>query len=122
MIKNLLLILFLSVTSVAFSQIAEKSNTLTESKQETFGKTLNEVGSYPNPFSETTKISFFSTIKQNVFFEVKTVLGKSIHRQSFKVKTGENILYFHRDELVSGMYLYTLQTDNEVISKRLIVR
>lgn len=122
MMKNLLLISFLLVTSVTLSQVTEKDDVLMKSKQETFGKTLDEVGSYPNPFSETTKITFFSTIKQNVFFEVKTVLGKSVHRQSFLALIGENIVYFHRDDLRSGMYLYTLQTDNEVISKRLIVR
>jgi hypothetical protein len=122
MIKNLLFILLLFFTLVGFSQITEKYSAIETSKQEVFGETLNEVTSYPNPFTVKTKITFYSTIKQNVFFEVKTILGKSVYKQAFTAQLGENEFNFQRNELLAGMYLYTLQTDNEVISKRLIMK
>lgn len=106
MLKKLLFIgLLLSVTLV-FSQ--EKS----------MGKLLAS----PNPFSNSTTISFNSTNKQAVAFNVRNVLGKTVYAEKIAVKKGKNAILFERNNLKTGIYIYTIQSKKEVISKRFVIK
>ena len=37
-------------------------------------------------------------------------------------KEGLNTIVFDKDNLIKGMYIYSIQIENQVISKRLIIR
>ncbi len=116
--KKLLLLLFFIVFTASFAQQKEKKaifkNDMTSS--------ISNITAYPNPFSENTKISFISIRKQSIDFSVKNLLGKTIFNRAFKAKKGLNSFIFNRNKFVRGMYIYTIQTNTEVISKRLIIR
>ncbi len=116
--KLLLLILTLFVSSVLFAQYDKNNAARLESEP----NWIHQVSAYPNPFVDHTKIMFHSSVEQHIYFEVKNILGKSIFRTDFTSKQGLNEIIFQRDNIEKGMYIYSLQTDNEIISKRLVVR
>lgn len=119
--KTLLLITFLLFSSFSFAQQNEKGNTVIN-KNSSPQATLLSVSAYPNPFSIATKINFQSTKIQLVEFTVKNLLGKTVFQEQVNTKAGYNTILFNRNDLIKGMYIYTLQTENEIISKRLVIR
>lgn len=106
MIKKLLFIFLIVSTLSVFSQ--EKS--------------VNKLVASPNPFINTTTITFNSTNKQKVLISVKNILGKTVFLKTITAQKGENKLPFKRNDLSSGMYIYAIQTSKEVISKRFVIR
>lgn len=116
--KKLLLLLFFMIITASFAQKKEKDATL---KNEVVTSIFN-INAYPNPFSESTKISFTCSNSQTIQFSLKNLLGKTIFRKNFTAKKGFNSFKFNRNNFVRGMYIYSLQTNTEVVSKRLIMR
>jgi len=116
--KKLLLILFFIVSTASFAQ-QKKGNTLIKNE---VASSITNISAYPNPFSVSTKIRFNSTSEQSIEFSLKNLLGKTIFTQIYKAKKGFNSIKFSRNEFARGMYIYTLQTNTEVVSKRLIIR
>lgn len=106
MTKKLLFISLLFISVIAFSQ--EKS--------------MNKLLASPNPFTNSTNVSFKSKNKQVVVFSVRNVLGKTIYSKKITVDKGLNSILFYRDNLKSGMYIYTIQSNKEVISKRFVIK
>ncbi len=85
-------------------------------------KTLTVVTAYPNPFQVSTRINFTSSEIQIVTFTVKNLLGKTVFMERIHTKKGRNYIPFKREDLQNGMYIYSLQTDTEIVSKRLVIR
>lgn len=106
MIKKLLFIFILSISFVGFSQ----------------EKTINTLSAAPNPFTNSTKITFNSINTSDVYFTVKNVLGKTVYKKTIKAKIGKNSLNFYKDNLVTGMYIYSIQNKKKVISKRFVIK
>ena len=106
MIKKILIFLFFVFTINVFSQ--EKS--------------IDNLSAIPNPFTSTTKITFKASKNTNVFFVVKNVLGKTIHKEVFKAKTGTNSIPFSKGDLITGIYIYSIQNEKRIISKRFVIK
>ena len=106
MVKKILFILFLSISSLTFSQ----------------EKLIDKVFAAPNPFKNTTTISFTSTSKTAIIFTVKNVLGKTVFSQHINCKKGKNSISFSKGNLLSGMYIYSIQNKNRTTSKRLVIK
>lgn len=85
-------------------------------------KSVNELVASPNPFLNTTTISFNSTNKQQVLISVKNILGKTVYFKKVIAHKGENKLLFKRKDLSSGMYIYAIQTSKYIISKRFVIQ
>lgn len=117
--KKLLLLIFLLVFSYSFAQQRGISN---EVKGDKPPVTLLSVSAYPNPFTVNTQIKFKSTKEQTVEFTVKNLLGKTVYREIINTKAGYNAIPFSRNDLTKGMYIYSLQTDSEIVSKRLVIK
>ena len=105
MVKKLLFIACLFITTLGFSQ-----------------KSLEKLSAAPNPFSNSTKIIFNSNKQQTVYFSVRNVLGKRVYHNKIVVKKGKNSIPFSKNRLQSGIYIYTLQNAKEKISKRFVIR
>ncbi|WP_422090745.1 T9SS type A sorting domain-containing protein [Tenacibaculum ovolyticum] len=105
MVKKILF-LFLLITLSSFSQ--EKS--------------INSMVASPNPFTNNTTIFINSKVSQNVILTVRNVLGKTVYSKRIKVTNGRNSIPFDRNDLKSGMYIYAIQSNKEVISKRFVIR
>lgn len=105
MIKKVLFTLFLFSATLAFSQ-----------------KSLTKLSAVPNPFVNETKIHFVSDTNQQIVLSVKNVLGKTVYSRRFKVKKGKNSILFSKDDLRSGMYIYAIQNNQELVSKRFVIK
>jgi hypothetical protein len=77
---------------------------------------------YPNPFNPSTLISFTIPKSGNVSLKVYDVLGQEVATlmnefkpvQSYEVK-------FDARGLASGIYFYTLQTENQSLTKKMVL-
>ncbi|WP_298264460.1 T9SS type A sorting domain-containing protein [uncultured Lutibacter sp.] len=118
--KKLLLITFLCIFSFSFAQQNGEKNTAVIQKEPP--TTLSSISAYPNPFNVRTRINFKSSQSQIIEFTVKNLLGKTVYFKKINAKIGYNSIEFERDDLRKGMYIYSLQTDSEIISKRLVIR
>lgn len=103
---KILFTLLLFVTVIAFSQ--EKS--------------IDKLSAVPNPFSNSTKITFNSADNSNIIFTVKNVLGKTVYTQKVKTVKGKNSVPFYKGNLSTGIYIYTLQDKKQITSKRFVIR
>ncbi len=105
MVKKLLFIVFLFFSMVAFSQ-----------------KSLSKLSAAPNPFNSETKINFVSSANQTVTLNVMNVLGKTVFKKVISVKKGLNSIPFSKNDLKSGMYIYAIQNNRELVSKRFVIK
>ncbi|MDP3354167.1 MAG: T9SS type A sorting domain-containing protein [Flavobacteriaceae bacterium] len=121
--KILLIIVFLTTTfvfGIANSTMLKLENSVVQTSQTP--PTLSDIVASPNPFSVKTTITFISVKDQEVTFTVKNLLGKTVFSDKLNVQKGENQFDFYKNDLNPGMYLYSLQTSSEIISKRLVIK
>jgi hypothetical protein len=84
--------------------------------------TITTISASPNPFNIRTNIQFQSSKKQSIDFSVKNLLGKTVYSTQINAEVGENNFNFEKNDITKGMYIYTLQTGTEVVSKRLVIQ
>ncbi|MEX6626076.1 T9SS type A sorting domain-containing protein [Tenacibaculum salmonis] len=101
-----ILFFFLLVTISSFSQ----------------QKSIDKLVASPNPFVNNTTIFVNSTSKQAVILTVRNILGKTVYSKQIDVINGRNSILFNRNDLKSGMYIYAIQSNKEIISKRFVIR
>lgn len=78
-------------------------------------------GTYPNPFNLSTTIEFTIPILQPVTVGIYRSTGQKI--ESFTIKSpnsGYNSISWDGSEYPSGIYFVRLQTDNKVITAKLL--
>lgn len=105
MIKKLLFFILLMCGVAGFSQ-----------------KKITKLTASPNPFVNSTTISFHSESDQNITFSVRNVIGKTVLTKNIKAKRGRNTIPFSKNNLKSGMYLYSIRSEVKVTSKRFVIR
>ena len=120
MVKKLLAILFILTFSTAIFAQDDDAKDLEILENALNG--IHEVMASPNPFSVATRIRFLSDEEYEMDFMVKDLLGNTIHAEKLKSKKGNNSITFFRDELESGIYIYSLKTKTKVISKRIVIK
>ena len=106
MIKKLFFILFLFNITASFSQ--EKS--------------ITQLSAAPNPFTTSTKIHFNAVQEGIVIFNVKNILGKTVHKKQLTVEKGKNTISFFKRQLLPGIYIYSIQNKKSIVSKRLVIQ
>lgn len=106
MVKKILFILFLTMSTIGFSQ--EKS--------------VDKLSAAPNPFTISTKITYTSLTDKEITLVVKNVLGKSVFKKTYKARTGKNTIDFYKNDLQSGIYIYQIKDSQQLISKRLVIK
>lgn len=85
-------------------------------------KEITKLSASPNPFVNSTTISFHSASDQIITFNVRNVIGKTVLSRRIKVKRGKNSIPFSKNNLKSGMYLYSIRSEAKVTSKRFVIR
>lgn len=81
---------------------------------------LNLWQNYPNPFNPTTEISFDLPNEGNVRLVVYDMLGRKIAVLVDEVrKVGNYKLTFDASGLSSGIYIYRLETGNQILTQRM---
>jgi hypothetical protein len=75
---------------------------------------------YPNPFNESTIIEFGAPYSGSVALKVYDMLGREVAEILIgESTTSENRIIFDGSGLASGMYIYQLQVDGFVESKKM---
>lgn len=106
MIQKILFLFLFSIASFSFSQ----------------EKAIEKLVASPNPFTNNTTISFKANIAQPTILSVRNVLGKTVYRKKLWAKKGVNTFNFERGDLKSGVYIYAIQSNNNITSKRFVIR
>ena len=77
---------------------------------------------YPNPFNPETKINFSLKQDSKVKLTIYNVAGQMVKQVIDKELTaGYYSKVFNADNLNSGVYYYTLKTDDKKISKKMVL-
>ena len=106
----------------SLEQAQQKYNQLTSVESD-----LNKIPSdfvleqnYPNPFNPSTKISFGLPQSSNVVLKVFNTLGQEVAKLvDESLEAGAHSYNFNASNLTSGIYIYSLQTDAGLITKKM---
>ena len=93
---------------------------ITVSIEELMG--LSNLTVYPNPASETAVISFDNTLGNSFEIQLIDQLGRVIMSQNGVQASGSNLVTIDLTNLSDGLYSIQLTSNQNTISKRLIVR
>jgi uncharacterized lipoprotein YddW (UPF0748 family) len=77
---------------------------------------------YPNPFIDQTAIDFKLARSSNVTVRVTDMMGHSITILKEHRNAGNHSIVFQNTGLPPGMYIYSLETSEGVVSKRMIMQ
>ena len=110
------------VRTYVIKHISLKEDTSPKFETDNDGIGLKSLKSYPNPTSDITEVSFWSSKLQLVEFEVRDAIGNLKYKQTFTAKTGSNKISFSQKDLPNGLYLYSIKNEDVTLAKRLIVK
>ncbi|MEX1001953.1 MAG: M43 family zinc metalloprotease [Crocinitomicaceae bacterium] len=101
---------------------ADKSVTLTVDSSSTIGQSLmTALEIFPNPTNgEFQLVVKFNTIK-NMDIEILNVIGERVFFNSFKEVSNQTI-NFDLNGMASGVYFISIQSEDEKVSKKIILR
>jgi hypothetical protein len=74
----------------------------------------------PNPFSQSTRIGFYSPISDNINLKIYSIMGELIYEESRLVVPGEHFFRFDGSELLAGSYLYLVTSSSSYQTRKLI--
>ncbi|WP_296637960.1 T9SS type A sorting domain-containing protein [Polaribacter sp.] len=98
--------LFLTFPAIGFSQ----------------SKSIEKLSAAPNPFTTSTNITINATSNSKITLNVINVLGKIVFKKEYTTKIGKNNLAFYKDDLATGIYIYSIRDKKEIISKRFVIK
>jgi len=77
---------------------------------------------YPNPFNPSTTIDFALPTTELVDLSIYNILGQKVVTLANGMrKAGSYSLTFDASDLASGWYIYRLQTDSKVMSRKMLL-
>ena len=83
---------------------------------------FNLFQNYPNPFNPTTNISFSLAQKSSVRIEIVNINGQLVDVRNLGVlPAGSHDIEYDASKLSSGVYFYRLVTDDNSVSKKMIL-
>lgn len=106
MLKKLLFTLFLTVSAIGFSQ----------------SKTIEKLSAAPNPFATSTNITFNANNVSKITLNVRNVLEKIVFKKEYTTKIGKNSIAFYKDDLATGIYIYSIRDKKDILSKRFVIK
>ncbi len=106
--------------------IVTGANGIMEEKEILIGYTIPTVykleQNYPNPFNPTTKIEYQLPKDERVTIKVFNILGQEVRTLLDEVKSaGYYTLEFKSNSLSSGIYFYSLYTENYKMIKKMVL-
>ena len=76
---------------------------------------------YPNPVNNQSKIQFITGELKDVVFSVFNYLGEKMDEQIITTNLGVNDIFINANNYPNGMYLYSINNGERIISKRMII-
>ncbi len=108
-------------TSNTFS-LSKKNDMRMYEQDDVIPSTYGLSQNYPNPFNPETSITYTIPLKEHITLTVYNMLGQKVKTLVDGIKdAGVYSVNFNANELASGVYFYTLKTENYNRSKKLIL-
>lgn len=82
----------------------------------------NVIKVVPNPVVESTQLLFNTKELGTYNFEVYTMFGKQVYKETFESNIGNNSLVFKRKDLASGMYFFKIYSYKKEWKGKLLLR
>ena len=76
----------------------------------------------PNPAHNTTIIPFSLPENGNVVFELYSITGQLLHKETVSSQKGDNYIEYNTFGLPSGIYFYSVSYNNQRLTKKMVVR
>ncbi len=76
----------------------------------------------PNPFIEKTRIAVYLRDGADIEFSVHDMVGKTLFQSVQRGVPGKNELVYQPNGAQSGVYLYTINSGGESITRRMIIK
>jgi hypothetical protein len=93
-----------------------------EREEGTVPETFSLEQNYPNPFNPATKIVYNIPTESKVKIEVFDILGRLVNTLVNETQiAGKYTVDFEASELSSGVYVYQLTTQNQILSKKMLL-
>ncbi|MCK5795143.1 MAG: T9SS type A sorting domain-containing protein, partial [Anaerolineales bacterium] len=74
----------------------------------------------PNPFSESTRLGFYTPFDDHVKLQVYNILGELMHEEFQGASPGENYFDFNGSALKPGAYFYRVTNDTDLYTGKFI--
>lgn len=74
----------------------------------------------PNPFNESTTISFNCTTSEKVVFNIFDMLGREVYSNTINAESGINT-FTYTTKLDSGTYFYCISNGKNKVTKKMVV-
>jgi Secretion system C-terminal sorting domain len=74
----------------------------------------------PNPFSNLTRLAYFTPREDRIELKVYNLLGELVHQESNSVPPGEHYFEFDGGGLKPGTYFYRAENSEAFFSGKLI--
>lgn len=84
--------------------------------------TFLEVKNQPNPFSNSTAITFGLGSRKVTTLNVTNIIGELVYTAQMQGVGGVNTFEFDGSQLSEGVYLYTLTDGRNTLTKRMIIQ
>lgn len=98
------------------------NGTLSDTNDDSTIPTDHLFPAYPNPFNGITTIEYRLSHYANVSLTVYDVLGREVKQLIYSPRSeGTYKTFFNGSDLASGIYFYTLRTDNFIQTKKIIL-
>jgi hypothetical protein len=85
-----------------------------------YTKQFEVLQNVPNPFSQSTRIGFYTPVRDNINLKIYSILGELIHEESRLADPGEHFFRFDGSELLAGSYLYLVTSGSSHFTRKLI--
>jgi hypothetical protein len=106
----------------SFAQIADVGTGVSTDKSINVARTFGLMQNYPNPFNPTTNITYSLPRRASVKLQVFDLSGHSIKTLVDEEQTpGTYTVPFDGTRLTSGVYIYRLQSGNQMITKKMML-
>jgi hypothetical protein len=76
---------------------------------------------YPNPSNDYLTLKYASNSDKNIKIKIFNNLGEIILSENKKLELGENEIRISTINISNGMYLFTVENDNEIYTDKIIV-
>ena len=84
--------------------------------------TFDLKGVFPNPAVNNAKIQFITGKPESVTFKVYNLLGEEVDSKTINSQRGVNTINVNTNSYSEGIYLYSINNGNEILTKRMIVK
>lgn len=75
----------------------------------------------PNPFSKKTQLHYSVPGSTEVSISIYNILGKEVYFTSCMASSGHNMFELNTGDLSTGVYIYTISSDSESITKKMVI-